>query len=107
MENRQDVSNWFDGEIKEGFWSIKDNMAKAMADYKVGPIMKEISDKAAASRGEVATTVQNNPALQGMIQRAMEHMSIEGMLKQASADVESVKQLNRILQAIPKDNANE
>ncbi len=102
MPNRQVVNNWFDGELDESCWSIKDNMAAAMADAKVGPIMKQMMDKAAASRGDVATAVKDNPALVSMMQRAMQRMTIEGMLKQAGADTESMKQLNRILQSFHK-----
>jgi beta-galactosidase len=102
MPNRQAVNNWFDAEIDESYWSIKDNMAAAMADSKVGVIMKQMMDKAASSRGDVATAVKDNPALVAMMQRAMQRMTIEGMLKQAGADTESMKQLNRILQGIPK-----
>ena len=32
MSNRQIVNNWFDGELDETCWSVKDNMAAAMAD---------------------------------------------------------------------------
>ena len=38
MSNRQVVNNWFDGELDETCWSVKDNMAAAMADAKVGPV---------------------------------------------------------------------
>ena len=103
MPNRQSVNNWFDGEIDESCWSIKDNMAAAMADLKAGVIMKKMMDRAAASRGDVATAVKDNPALVEMMQRAMQRMTIEGMLKQAGADTESMKQLNRILQTIHKE----
>ena len=102
MPNRQVVNNWFDGELDESCWSIKDNMATAMADAKVGPIMKQMMDKAAASRGDVAAAVKDNPALVSMMQRAMQRMTIEGMLKQAGADTESMKQLNRVLQTFHK-----
>ena len=103
MPNCQSVNNWFDGEIDESCWSIKDNMAAAMADLKAGVIMKKMMDRAAASRGDVATAVKDNPALVEMMQRAMQRMTIEGMLKQAGADTESMKQLNRILQTIHKE----
>ena len=36
MANRREVVNWFDGELDESCWSVKDNMAAAMADAKVG-----------------------------------------------------------------------
>ena len=103
MANRREVVNWFDGELDESCWSVKDNMAAAMADPKAGPILKQISDKAAASRGDVAAAVKDNPALVAMMQRAMQRMTIENMLKQAGAAIEDIKQLNRVLQGISKE----
>ena len=103
MANRREVTNWFDGELDESCWSVKDNMAAAMADAKVGPILKQIGDKAAASRGDVAAAVKDNPALVAMVQRAMQRMTIEGMLRQAGTDIEDIKQLNRVLQGISKE----
>ena len=103
MANRREVTNWFDGELDETCWSVKDNMAAAMADAKVGPILKQIGDKAAASRGDVAAAVKDNPALVAMMQRAMQRMTIEGMLRQAGTDIEDIKQLNRVLQGISKE----
>ncbi|MEE0710065.1 MAG: glycoside hydrolase family 2 TIM barrel-domain containing protein [Gemmiger sp.] len=103
MANRREVTNWFDDELDETCWSVKDNMAAAMADAKVGPILKQIGDKAAASRGDVAAAVKDNPALVAMMQRAMQRMTIEGMLRQAGTDIEDIKQLNRVLQSISKE----
>ncbi len=103
MANRQEVNNWFDGELDETCWSVKDNMAAAMADAKVGPILQQISEKAAASRGDVATAVKDNPALVAMMERAMQRMTIESMLKQAGVDIEDIRQLNRVLQGISKE----
>ncbi len=40
MSNRQVVNNWFYGELDETCWSVKDNMAAAMADAKVGPVLE-------------------------------------------------------------------
>ena len=55
--------------------------------------------KGAASRGDVAESVMNNPALIRMLNR----MTLIGMMKQAGeVDPENVKQLNRILQRIKK-----
>ncbi|WP_295419742.1 glycoside hydrolase family 2 protein [uncultured Subdoligranulum sp.] len=103
MANRREVTNWFDDELDESCWSVKDNVAAAMADAKVGPILKQIGDKAAASRGDVAAAVKDNPALVAMMQRAMQRMTIEGMLRQAGTDIEDIKQLNRVLQGISKE----
>ena len=63
----------------------------------------DLTDKAAAARGDVAAAVKDNPALVAMMERAMQRMTVEGMLKQAGADAESIKQLNRVLQGIKKD----
>ena len=104
MSNRQVVNNWFDGELDETCWSVKDNMAAAMADAKVGPVLKAITDKAAAARGDVAAAVKDNPALVAMMERAMQRMTVESMLKQAGTDAESIKQLNRVLQGIRKED---
>ena len=74
-----------------------------MADAKVGPVLKAITDKAVAARGDVAAAVKDNPALVAMMERAMQRMTVESMLKQAGTDAESIKQLNRVLQGIKKD----
>ena len=103
MDNRKNVTNWFDGELDESCWSVKDNMAAATADPKVGPILKQISDKAAAARGDVAAAVKDNPALVAMMERSMRRMTIESMLMQAGASEEDIKQLNRVLQGISKE----
>ena len=52
----------------------------------------------------MAAAVKDNPALVAMMQRAMQRMTIESMLKQGGADIESMKQLNRVLQGIKKEN---
>ena len=103
MENRRAVNNWFDGELDESCWSVEDGMSAVLADPKAGPVLKQIMDKAAASRGDVASAVKDNPALTAMMERAMQRMSVKGMLLQAGADEESIRQLNRILQGIRKD----
>ena len=58
---------------------------------------------AAYARGDVAAAVKDNPALVAMMERAMQRMTVESMLKQAGTDAESIKQLNRVLQGIKKD----
>ena len=103
MDNRKNVTNWFDGELDESCWSVKDNMAAAMADPKAGPVLKQIQEKAAASRGDVAAAVKDNPALVAMMERAMQRMTIESMLMQAGTSEEDIKQLNRVLQGISKE----
>ena len=55
-------------------------------------------EQASASRGDVAESVMDNPALQKMLGR----MTMISLLQQSGADEEAVKQLNRVLQGIPK-----
>ena len=57
-------------------------------------------DKASASRGDVAESVKDNPALQRMMQR----MTLQSMLKQAGDVIkpEDIKALNDALQKIKK-----
>ena len=55
-------------------------------------------DRNAASRGDVADAVKDNPALQRMMAR----MTMMSLLKQAGTDEQSIRQLNRILQGIRK-----
>ena len=55
--------------------------------------------KGAASRGDVAESVKDNPALQRMMGR----MTLISLLKQAgNIEEESIRQLNRVLQGIRK-----
>lgn len=102
MDCRREVVNWFDSDYDATCWSVMDNMLAAMQDPEVGPIMQAMNEKATAARGDVAMAVKDNPALQQMIQRAMARSTIEGMLKQAGTDAESIQQLNRILQTHKK-----
>ena len=37
MSNRQVVNNWFDGELDETCWSVKDNMAAAWRTPRSDP----------------------------------------------------------------------
>lgn len=99
---RKDIVNWFDGDYDETCWSVMDNMLAAMQDPEIGPLMQEINSKSAASRGDVAKAVMDNPAMQQMIQNAMARSTIQSMLKTAGADTESIQQLNRILQTHKK-----
>ena len=56
-------------------------------------------EKGAASRGDVAEAVKDNPGLQRMLGR----MTLISLLKQAgNIEEETIKQLNRVLQKIKK-----
>ena len=62
--------------------------------------MQRLTAKASASRGDVAESVKDNPALQRMMQR----MTLQSMLKQAGDVIkpEDIKALNNALQKIKK-----
>ncbi|MBQ8953845.1 MAG: glycoside hydrolase family 2 protein [Clostridia bacterium] len=93
------VTNWFDaGEIDPACFSIQDTLATLRAHPQAGAVLEAMMAKASASRGDVAESVKDNPALQRMMGR----MTLMSLLKQAGADEESMKQLNRVLQGIRK-----
>lgn len=97
---KQDVVNWFDQEeFHPDCFSVSDTLADLRANPEAGAIVNEMMEKGAASRGDVADAVKDNPALQRMMGR----MTLISLLKQAGGiEEESIKQLNRILQKIKK-----
>lgn len=97
---KQDVVNWFDqDEFDPDCFSVSDTLADLRANPEAGAIVDQMMEKGAASRGDVAEAVKDNPGLQRMMGR----MTLISLLKQAGEiDGESIKQLNRILQKIKK-----
>lgn len=97
---KQDVVNWFDqDEFDPDCYSVSDTLADLRANPEAGAIVNQMMEKGAASRGDVAEAVKDNPGLQRMMGR----MTLISLLKQAGdIDEESVRQLNRILQKIKK-----
>ncbi|MBQ4002287.1 MAG: glycoside hydrolase family 2 protein, partial [Lachnospiraceae bacterium] len=79
-------------------FSINDKLSDIQMNPQAGAILNAMMAKAAASRGDVAESVKDNPALQRMMGR----MTLVSLLKQAGTDEESIKQLNRVLQGIKK-----
>ncbi len=93
------VTNWFDAEkLDPACFSINDTLGELRAHPKAGAVVNAMMENAAASRGDVAESVKDNPALQRMMGR----MTMASLLKQAGADEESIRQLNRVLQGIHK-----
>ena len=93
------VTNWFDAdEIDPECFSINDTLAELRSHPKAGAVVEAMMSKGADSRGDVAKSVKDNPALQKMLGR----MTLMSLLKQGGADEESIKQLNRVLQGIKK-----
>jgi len=99
--NKQgNVVNWFDQEeLDPDCYSVQDTLADLRSSPEAGPIIEKMMAQGAASRGDVAESVKDNPALQRMMGR----MTLISLLKQAGGvDEESVRQLNRVLQGIKK-----
>ncbi len=97
-----DVTNWFDqDDFKPGYYSIKDTLGALMAHPGTGAIVGRMMAKAAASRGDVATSTSDNKNLQKMLSI----MSLQSLLKQAGDAIpaEQVKALNAALQQFKKD----
>ena len=93
------VMNWFDAEETDpSCFSIQDTLGDLKAHPEAGRVIEQMMAQGAASRGEVAESVKDNPALQRMMSR----MTLISLLKQAGADEQSMKQMNRILQGIRK-----
>ena len=93
------VTNWFDAEENDpACFSIMDTLGEIRQHPKAGAVIDAMMAKRTAERGDVAEVVKDNPALQRMMAR----MTLMSLLKQAGADEESIKQLNRILQGIKK-----
>ena len=97
---KQDVVNWFDqDEFNPDCFSVSDTLADLRANPEAGAIVNRMMEKGAASRGDVAEAVKDNPGLQRMLGR----MTLISLLKQAgNIEEETIKQLNRILQKIKK-----
>ncbi|MBR0205182.1 MAG: glycoside hydrolase family 2 protein [Clostridia bacterium] len=93
------VTNWFDAdEIDPACFSINDTLGEIRQHPQAGPIIEAMMAQSSAARGDVADAVKDNPALQRMMGR----MTMVSLLKQAGADEQTIKQLNRVLQGIRK-----
>ena len=93
------VTNWFDAdELDPSCFSVSDTLGEIRQHPQAGAIIEAMMAKSAAGRGDVADAVKDNPALQRMMAR----MTMVSLLKQAGADEQSIKQLNRVLQGIKK-----
>lgn len=100
MFNKQgNVVNWFDqDEIDPDHYSVADKLADIRMNPEAAAVMDAMTAQAAGSRGDVADVVKDNPALQRMMGR----MTVLSLMKQAGADEQMVKQLNRVLQRYKK-----
>lgn len=97
----RDIVNWFDKEdFHEDCYSVGDTLGEIAKSPEANAIVQKLTAKATASRGDVAESVKDNPALQRMMQR----MTLQSMLKQAGDVIkpEEIKALNDALQRIKK-----
>jgi beta-galactosidase len=92
------VTNWFDGELDETCYSVNDKVSDIRRNPEAGAVVDAMIAEGAASRGDVADSVKDNPALQRMIGR----ITMVSLMKQSGADEESIKQINRVLQQYKK-----
>ena len=97
---KQDVVNWFDqDDFDSDCYSVSDTVGELRRHPESKTIIDNIIAKGAASRGDVAESVKDNPALLRMMNR----ITLISLLKQVGGiDEETIKQLNRILQRIKK-----
>ncbi len=95
---RAAVQNWFDADFDERCYSVSDRLAEIRRHPEAGAVIDRMMAGAAASRGDVADAVKDNPALQRMMGR----ITLLSLLRQAGADEEQIKQLNRVLQQFKK-----
>ncbi len=99
MAGQAPVVNWFDSaDIDPTYYSVADKLEDIRRHPEAGAVINNMMAQGAASRGDVADAVKDNPALQRMMGR----MTLISLLKQGGADEESVKQVNRILQRYKK-----
>lgn len=100
------VVNWFDREDmqeREGYFSIRDTIADIKKVPEAAALLAGVQAKAVEAYGDVAKNVK----LPESVQRQMEQMPAEAMLRQAGKAVtaEMVVALNRGLNQIRKPNA--
>ncbi|MCM1027969.1 MAG: glycoside hydrolase family 2 protein [Roseburia sp.] len=101
-----DIVNWFDKEDFRGdCYSVGDTLGELAKSPEANAIVQKLMGKASASRGDVAESVKDNPALQRMMQR----MTLQSLLKQAGDVIkpEEIRALNEALQKIRKVNSAE
>lgn len=96
-----DIVNWFNKEdFREDCYSVADTLGELAKNEQANAIVQKLMGQASASRGDVAESVKDNPALQRMMQR----ITLQSMLKQAGDSIkpEQIEALNNALQKIKK-----
>lgn len=102
FNKKQEIVNWFDREdYHPDCYSVMDTLGELAQNPEANAIVEAMMAKASASRGDVAESVKDNPALKRMMAR----MTVQSLLKQAGDAVPeaAVRQLNAALQRIRKN----
>lgn len=100
----EEIVNWFDKPeevMKEGFYSIMDSMETLKQNPRTAAILAKVMERASASYGDVARNVK----LPEAIQRQMDKMPLQKLIKQAGKAVppDMIAQINGLLNQIPKE----
>lgn len=103
VKERGDVVNWFDRPdeiVREGYYSILDSMVELKKNSEAVALIGELMGHIKKAYGDVA----KNVTLPASIQRQMDEMTLEKLLKQAGKSVTPamVKELNYALNQIEK-----
>ena len=96
------VDNWFDEiVIDPSCYSIKDTLDEIRRSPEAGAVLDRIMAEGAASRGDVATSVKDNPDLQRMLGK----MTLESLFKRGGGSTDQLKGINEVLQRFKKVEA--
>ena len=99
MDASGPVDNWFDEiVIDPAYYSIKDTLNEIRQSPEAGAVLDRIMAAGAASRGDVATSVQDNPDLQRMLGK----MTLESLFKRGGGSTDDLKGINEVLQRFKK-----
>lgn len=99
QKGSKNAANWFDSsDLNPDCFSVEDTLGELRKNAQAAEVVEAMMSAAARSRGDVAEAVRDNPGLQKMLAR----MTLVSLLKQGGASAEDVKQLNRVLQTIPR-----
>lgn len=96
------VDNWFDEiVIDPSCYSIKDTLDEIRRSPEAGAVLDRIMAEGASSRGDVATSVKDNPDLQRMLGK----MTLESLFKRGGGTTDQLKGINEVLQRFKKVEA--
>ena len=99
MDAAGPVDNWFDEiVIDPAYYSIQDTLDEIHKSPEAGAVLDRIMAAGAASRGDVAESVKDNPDLQRMLGK----MTLESLFKRGGGSTDDLKGINEVLQRFKK-----